>query len=130
MLKNKAGRSDAALQKRHALSQYLQRAIEETIAKVSRKGLCSPPKDSGKAALAWLISAILTRYFSKKSFLNFTFVVDRLDLADQAFKNLRRGPKVKRINNPQGSIKNKTDQRCGQYQKFKDDSDLTDRSRL
>lgn len=74
----------------------------------------------------------LTNYFSKEGIVpQFYFVVDRLDLADQAFKEFtKRGLKVKRINNPQelNQKQDGYDVAVVNIQKFKDDSDLTDRS--
>ena len=74
----------------------------------------------------------LTDYFSKQGIVpQFYFVVDRLDLADQAFKEFtKRGLKVKRINNPQelNQKQDGYDVAVVNIQKFKDDSDLTDRS--
>lgn len=74
----------------------------------------------------------LTNYFSKQGIVpQFYFVVDRLDLADQAFKEFtKRGLKVKRINSPQ-ELNQKQDGSgvaVVNIQKFKDNSDLTDRS--
>ena len=63
--------------------------------------------------------------------LSFYFVVDRLDLADQAFKEFtKRGLKVKRINSPQelNQKQDGYDVAVVNIQKFKDNSDLTDRS--
>ena len=57
--------------------------------------------------------------------------MDRLDLADQAFKEFtKRGLKVKRINSPQelNQKQDGYDVAVVNIQKFKDNSDLTDRS--
>ena len=74
----------------------------------------------------------LTNYFSKQGVVpQFYFVVDRLDLADQAFKEFtKRGLKVKRINSPQelNQKQDGYDVAVVNIQKFKDNSDLTDRS--
>ena len=84
--------------------------------------------------LPWLssISAIWPIIFQNRGlFPQFYFVVDRLDLADQAFKEFtKRGLKVKRINNPRelNQKQDGYDVAVVNIQKFKDDSDLTDRS--
>ena len=113
--------------------QYFStRAIEETIAKGVKKGVIWHTQGSGKTALAYFNIRYLTHYFSKQGIVpQFYFVVDRLDLADQAFKEFtKRGLKVKRINNPQELSQKQDgyDVAVVNIQKFKDDSDLTDRS--
>lgn len=111
---------------------FATRAIEETIAKGVKKGVIWHTQGSGKTALAFFNIRYLTNYFSKQGIVpQFYFVVDRLDLADQAFKEFtKRGLKVKRINNPQelNQKQDGYDVAVVNIQKFKDDSDLTDRS--
>ena len=111
---------------------FATRAIEETIAKGIKKGVVWHTQGSGKTALAFFNIRYLTNYFSKQGIVpQFYFVVDRLDLADQAFKEFtKRGLKVKRINNPQelNQKQDGYDVAVVNIQKFKDDSDLTDRS--
>ena len=111
---------------------FATRAIEETIAKGVKKGVIWHTQGSGKTALAFFNIRYLTNYFSKQGIVpQFYFVVDRLDLADQAFKEFtKRGLKVKRINNPQELNQKQDDYDVAvvNIQKFKDDSDLTDRS--
>ena len=111
---------------------FATRAIEETIAKGVKKGVVWHTQGSGKTALAFFNIRYLTNYFSKEGIVpQFYFVVDRLDLADQAFKEFtKRGLKVKRINNPQelNQKQDGYDVAVVNIQKFKDDSDLTDRS--
>ncbi|WP_247917836.1 DEAD/DEAH box helicase family protein [Streptococcus oralis] len=111
---------------------FATRAIEETIAKGVKKGVIWHTQGSGKTALAFFNIRYLTNYFSKQGIVpQFYFVVDRLDLADQAFKEFtKRGLKVKRINSPQ-ELNQKQDSyevAVVNIQKFKDNSDLTDRS--
>lgn len=111
---------------------FATRAIEETIAKGVKKGVIWHTQGSGKTALAFFNIRYLTNYFSKQGIVpQFYFVVDRLDLADQAFKEFtKRGLKVKRINSPQ-ELNQKQDGSgvaVVNIQKFKDNSDLTDRS--
>ena len=111
---------------------FATRAIEETIAKGVKKGVIWHTQGSGKTALAYFNIRYLTHYFSKQGIVpQFYFVVDRLDLADQAFKEFtKRGLKVKRINNPRelNQKQDGYDVAVVNIQKFKDDSDLTDRS--
>ena len=108
------------------------RAIEETIARGIKKGVIWHTQGSGKTALAFFNIRYLTNYFSKQGIVpQFYFVVDRLDLADQAFKEFtKRGLKVKRINSPQelNQKQDGYDVAVVNIQKFKDNSDLTDRS--
>lgn len=111
---------------------FATRAIEETIAKGIKKGVIWHTQGSGKTALAFFNIRYLTNYFSKQGIVpQFYFVVDRLDLADQAFKEFtKRGLKVKRIKSPQelNQKQDGYDVAVVNIQKFKDDSDLTDRS--
>ena len=111
---------------------FATRAIEETIAKGVKKGVIWHTQGSGKTALAYFNIRYLTHYFSKQGIVpQFYFVVDRLDLADQAFKEFtKRGLRVKRINNPKelNQKQDGYDVAVVNIQKFKDDSDLTDRS--
>ena len=111
---------------------FATRAIEETIAKGVKKGVIWHTQGSGKTALAYFNIRYLTHYFSKQGIVpQFYFVVDRLDLADQTFKEFtKRGLRVKRINNPQelNQKQDGYDVAVVNIQKFKDDSDLTDRS--
>ena len=111
---------------------FATRAIEETSAKGVKKGVIWHTQGSGKTALAFFNIRYLTNYFSKQGIVpQFYFVVDRLDLADQAFKEFtKRGLKVKRINSPQelNQKQDGYDVAVVNIQKFKDNSDLTDRS--
>ena len=111
---------------------FATRAIEETISKGVKKGVIWHTQGSGKTALAFFNIRYLTNYFSKEGIVpQFYFVVDRLDLADQAFKEFtKRGLKEKRISNPQelNQKQDGYDVAVVNIQKFKDDSDLTDRS--
>ena len=111
---------------------FATRAIEETITRGVKKGIIWHTQGSGKTALAFFNIRYLTNYFSKQGIVpQFYFVVDRLDLADQAFKEFtKRGLKVKRINSPQelNQKQDGYDVAVVNIQKFKDNSDLTDRS--
>lgn len=68
-----------------------------------KKGVIWHTQGSGKTALSYFNIRYLTNYFSKQGIVpQFYFVVDRLDLADQATREFtKRGLKVKRINRPQ-----------------------------
>ena len=130
------GSKDGQMQLQKHVMRYPQyfatRAIEETIAKGIKKGVIWHTQGSGKTALAFFNIRYLTNYFSKQGIVpQFYFVVDRLDLADQAFKEFtKRGLKVKRIKSPQelNQKQDGYDVAVVNIQKFKDDSDLTDRS--
>ena len=127
---------DSQMQLQKHVMRYPQyfatRAIEETIARGVKKGVIWHTQGSGKTALAFFNIRYLTNYFSKQGIVpQFYFVVDRLDLADQAFKEFpKRGLKVKRINSPQelNQKQDGYDVAVVNIQKFKDNSDLTDRS--
>ena len=111
---------------------FATRAIEKTIARGVKKGVIWHTQGSGKTALAYFNIRYLTHYFSKQGIVpQFYFVVDRLDLADQAFKEFtKRGLRVKRINNPKelNQKQDGYDVAVVNIQKFKENSDLTDRS--
>lgn len=62
-----------------------------------KKGVIWHTQGSGKTALSYFNIRYLTNYFSKQGIVpQFYFVVDRLDLADQATREFtKRGLKVK-----------------------------------
>lgn len=97
-----------------------------------KKGVIWHTQGSGKTALSYFNIRYLTNYFSKQGIVpQFYFVVDRLDLADQATREFtKRGLKVKRINRPQELNEKHDDYQVAvvNIQKFKDNSDLTDHS--
>ena len=82
--------------------------------------------------MAYFNIRYLKNYFSKKGVIpKFYFVVDRLDLADQAYREFaKRGLRVKRINKPKelNQKHDGYDVAVVNIQKFKDSSDLTDSS--
>ncbi|MFC2769459.1 MAG: type I restriction endonuclease [Streptococcus gordonii] len=127
---------DGQMQLQKHIMRYPQyfatRAIEETIDKGLKKGVIWHTQGSGKTALSYFNIRYLTYYFSKQGVVpQFYFVVDRLDLADQAFKEFtKRGLNVKRINKPQelNQKQDGYDVAVVNIQKFKDSSDLTDHS--
>ncbi len=134
----KQGWADAILQK-HVM-RYPQYFLWHVLSKKRLqkasiiKGLSGIHKVQVRPPLAFNIR-YLTNYFSKEweSFLSFIFVVDRLDpwRTKPFFKEFnKRGLKVKRINNPlrTQSKQDGYDVVVVNIQKFKDDSDLTDRS--
>lgn len=111
---------------------FATRAIERVIDRGEKKGVIWHTQGSGKTALAYFSMGYLTDYFSKKGIVpRFYFVVDRLDLANQAFQEFsKRGLNVKRINSPAELNKQEKgyDISVVNIQKFKDSSDLTDHS--
>lgn len=88
---------------------FATRAIEETIAKVSKRCYLAYT-GLRKDCPGFLQYPLSDQLFFKTGIVpQFYFVVDRLDLADQAFKEfIKRGLKVKRINNPRELNQNKT----------------------
>jgi len=75
-------------------------SIEQDILEGIKKGIIWHTQGSGKTALAYFNVAYLTQYFQERNIIpKFYFVVDRLDLMDQAkgeFSN--RGLKVQTVN--------------------------------
>ena len=64
---------------------FATKAIEKTLEKGIKKGIIWHTQGSGKTALAYFNVHYLTDYYKKKNIIpKFYFVVDRLDLADQA----------------------------------------------
>ena len=111
---------------------FATKAIEQTIHSGQTKGIIWHTQGSGKTALTFFNIRYLTDVLSKKGIVpRFYFVVDRLDLANQAFKEFsKRGLKAKRISNPADLNKQEKsyDISVVNIQKFKDSSDLTDHS--
>lgn len=66
---------------------FATKAIEATIEKGTRKGIIWHTQGSGKTALAYYNVNYLTDYFQQKSIVpKFYFIVDRIDLMNQAKK--------------------------------------------
>lgn len=111
---------------------FATRAIEDTIEKGKKKGVIWHTQGSGKTALAFFNIRYLRDYYSKQGVVpQFYFVVDRLDLADQAFKEFsKRGLQVKRIHHSGelDEIHDDCDVAVVNIQKFEASSDLTDKS--
>lgn len=64
---------------------FATKAIEKTIEDGKKKGIIWHTQGSGKTALAYYNVAHLTDYFQKKNIIpKFYFIVDRIDLLDQA----------------------------------------------
>ena len=78
---------------------FATKAIEETINKGTRQGIIWHTQGSGKTALAFFNVAFLTDFFQEKGVIpKFYFIVDRIDLLDQANREFRsRGLSVYNI---------------------------------
>ncbi|MCK3904446.1 type I restriction endonuclease subunit R [Streptococcus suis] len=111
---------------------FATKAIERGLEEGMKKGVIWHTQGSGKTALAFFNIRYLRDFYAKRGIVpQFYFVVDRLDLADQAYKEFsKRGLKVKRINNPRelNQIQDQYDVSVVNIQKFKESSDLTDHS--
>jgi type I restriction enzyme R subunit len=79
---------------------FATKAIETAIEKGTRKGIIWHTQGSGKTALAYYNVHHLTEYFRKKGTIpKFYFIVDRIDLLEQASKEFRsRGLHVHIVN--------------------------------
>ena len=78
---------------------FATKAIEEKLDEGIKKGIIWHTQGSGKTALAYYNVKYLTDYYQKKGIIpKFYFIVDRLDLAQQAHEEFSsRGVIVKRI---------------------------------
>ena len=79
---------------------FATKAIEERIESGGKKGIIWHTQGSGKTALAYFNVRFLTDYFQKKGIIaKFYFIVDRLDLLQQAADEFRaRGLSVNEVN--------------------------------
>jgi len=79
---------------------FATKAIERKLEQGVRKGIIWHTQGSGKTALAYFNVRFLTDYFQKKNIIpKFYFIVDRIDLADQAASEFsKRGLIVKKVN--------------------------------
>ena len=79
---------------------FATKAIAKKLAEGVRKGIIWHTQGSGKTALAYYSVRFLTDYFSQRSLIpKFYFIVDRLDLRDQAHREfISRGLIVHSIN--------------------------------
>jgi type I restriction enzyme R subunit len=131
----------ASFQQKHIMrySQlFATNAIEKTISKGIKKGIIWHTQGSGKTALAFYNVHYLTDYFQSKRIIpKFYFIVDRIDLMNQAnseFSN--RGLIVHNVNSKEelvrdfrmrGAIHNLSGKReitVVNIQKFKDETDI------
>ncbi len=126
---------DGSLEYSKQIMRYPQyfatRAIEDAINKGLKKGVIWHTQGSGKTALAFYNIKYLRYVLQKKNIIpQFYFIVDRIDLADQAEKAFsHRGAKVKRINSKQELNEPFTeDIAVVNIQKFSEETDLTDKS--
>ncbi len=117
---------------------FATKAIEKTIENDIRKGIIWHTQGSGKTALSFYNVAYLTDYFQKKVIIpKFYFIVDRLDLLNQAKREfISRGLIVHTVNskdelvrdfNLNKAIHNLSGQKeitVVNIQKFKDDTEL------
>ncbi|MEA4935092.1 MAG: DEAD/DEAH box helicase family protein, partial [Paludibacter sp.] len=78
---------------------FATKAIEKKLDEGVRKGIIWHTQGSGKTALAYFNVRFLTDYFQKKNIIpKFYFIVDRIDLADQATTEFsKRGLIVKKV---------------------------------
>lgn len=85
---------------------FATKAIENKLDEGIRKGIIWHTQGSGKTALAYFNVKFLTDYYQKKNAIpKFYFIVDRIDLADQAATEFaNRGLEVKRVNSRQDFI--------------------------
>ncbi|NOT95086.1 MAG: type I restriction endonuclease subunit R, partial [Nitrospira sp.] len=83
---------------------FAAKAIERTLESAIRKGIIWHTQGSGKTALAFYCVHFLTDYFQKKGVIpKFYFIVDRIDLLDQASREFRsRGLQVHHISSREG----------------------------
>ena len=83
-------------------------AIENKLEQGINKGIIWHTQGSGKTALTYFNVKYLTDYFAKQGKIaKFYFIVDRLDLLDQASKEFTaRGLKVEKVNSKEEFIKN------------------------
>lgn len=110
---------------------FATKAIEDAINSGVKKGVIWHTQGSGKTALAFYNIEYLKYVFQKKNIIpQFFFIVDRIDLANQAENAfLNRGLKVKRINSKQELNKPFTeDVAVVNIQKINEDTNLVDKS--
>lgn len=79
---------------------FATKAIERKLNEGVKKGIIWHTQGSGKTALAYFNVKFLTDYFQKRNVIpKFYFIVDRIDLANQASTEFgNRGLKVNRVN--------------------------------
>lgn len=110
---------------------FAMNAIQEKLESNVKKGVIWHTQGSGKTALTYYTVNFLRDYFQSKNIIShFYFIVDRIDLANQAQKEFeKRGMLVSRINSKeQLSEQFDGDIAVVNIQKFKDDTDFTQQS--
>ncbi|MFC5282106.1 type I restriction endonuclease [Pedobacter alpinus] len=82
---------------------FATKAVEKVLDKGIKKGIIWHTQGSGKTALAYYNVNFLTDYYQKRNTIaKFYFIVDRIDLADQASNEfLKRGLTVNKVNSRQ-----------------------------
>jgi type I restriction enzyme R subunit len=117
---------------------FATKAIEKTIESGKKKGIIWHTQGSGKTALAYYNVAYITDYFQKKHVIpKFYFIVDRIDLMDQAKKEFSsRGLIVHTVDSKEDLLKDfsraqaihnlagKKEITVVNIQKFKEDADI------
>jgi type I restriction enzyme R subunit len=117
---------------------FATKAIEQTLEKGIKKGIIWHTQGSGKTALAFFNVLYLTDYYQKKSVIpKFYFIVDRIDLMNQAKTEFTsRGLIVHTVNSKDELLRNfrlrqaihnlsgKREITVVNIQKFKDDTDV------
>ena len=117
---------------------FATKAIEQTLEKGIKKGIIWHTQGSGKTALAFFNVQYLTDYYQKKSVIpKFYFIVDRIDLMNQAKAEFSsRGLIVHTVNSKDELLRNfrlrqaihnlngKREITVVNIQKFKDDTDV------
>ena len=117
---------------------FATKAIEQKLEAGIKKGIIWHTQGSGKTALAYYNVQYLTDYFQKKNVVpKFYFIVDRIDLMEQAKKEFTiRGLIVHTVNSKDELLKNfrlkqaihnfsgKREITVVNIQKFKDDTDV------
>ncbi|KXK13681.1 MAG: HsdR family type I site-specific deoxyribonuclease [Chloroflexi bacterium OLB14] len=117
---------------------FASKAIENTLNKDIRKGIIWHTQGSGKTALAFYNVKYLTDYYQKKNIIpKFYFIVDRIDLLNQATDEfVSRGLTVHKIDSREDLLKDFKSQQAVSnlfgkleitvvnIQKFKDQSDI------
>lgn len=110
---------------------FATKAIERSLDNGVKKGVIWHTQGSGKTELAYYNVRYLTDYYQKHNKIpQFYFIVDRLDLADQAQSEfVKRGLKVKLISNKTDLEKPfEEDIAVVNIQKFNDDTDFSNKS--
>jgi type I restriction enzyme R subunit len=117
---------------------FATKAIEKTLAKGIKKGIIWHTQGSGKTALAYFNVQYLTDYYHRKNVVpKFYFIVDRIDLMNQAKREFSsRGLVVHTVNSRDELVSNFRSQQAinnlsgkreitvVNIQKFKDDSNV------